>query len=46
MLVRSKIRHNDEEERGNFPYGLSNCEICKILEPGKEFKSTVTGEVF
>ena len=21
-------------------------EICKILEPGKEFKSTVTGEVF
>ena len=45
-LVRSKIRENDEEERGNFPCGHSNCEICKILEPGKEFKSTVTGEVF
>ena len=45
-LVISKIRENDEEERGNFPCGHSNCEICKILEPGKEFKSTVTGEVF
>ena len=45
-LVRSKIRENDEEERGNFPCGHSNCEICKILEPGKEFNSTVTGEVF
>ena len=45
-LVRSKIRQNDEEERGHFPCGYSNCEICKILEPGKEFKSTVTGEVF
>ena len=45
-LVRSKIRQNDEEERGNFPCEHSNCEICKILEPGKEFKSTVTGEVF
>ena len=45
-LVRSKIRENDEEERGNFPCGHSNCEICKILDPWKEFKSTVIGEVF
>ena len=45
-LVKSKIRQNDEEERGNFPCGQSNCEMCKILEPGKEFKSTVFGEVF
>ena len=45
-LVRSKIRQNDEEERRNFPCGHSNCGMCKILEPGKEFKSTVTGEVF
>ena len=45
-LVRSKIRQNDEEQRGNFPCRHSNCEICKILEPGKEFKSTVTGEIF
>ena len=45
-LLRSKIRENDEEEKGNFPCGHSNCEICKILEPGKEFLSTVTGEVF
>ena len=45
-LVRCKIRENDEGEKGNFPCGHSNCEICKILEPGKEFKSTVTGEVF
>ena len=44
--VKSKIRQNDEEEKRNFPCGHSNCEICKILEPGKEFKSTVTGEVF
>ena len=45
-LVRSKIRQNNEKERGNFPCGHSNCEICKILEPGKEFKSAVTGEVY
>ena len=45
-LVRSKIRENDEEERGNVPCGHNNCEICKILEPGKEFRSTVTGEIF
>ena len=45
-LVRCKIRENDEGEKGNFPCGHSNCEICKILQPGKEFKSTVTGEVF
>ena len=45
-LVRSKIRQNNEGERGNFPCGNSKCEICKILEPGKEFKSTITGEVF
>ena len=45
-LLRSKIRENDEEERVNFPCGHSNCEICKILGPGKELKSTVTGEVF
>ena len=38
-LVRSKIKENDEGERGNFPSGHSNCEMCKILEPGKEFKS-------
>ena len=45
-LVRFKIRENHEEERGNFPCGPSNCEICEISEPGKEFKSTVSGEVF
>ena len=45
-LVRCKIRENDEGEKGNFPCGHSNCEICKILQPGKEFKSAVTGEVF
>ena len=39
-LVRSKIRENDEEQRGNFPCGHSNCEVCKILEPGKEFQSS------
>ena len=45
-LVRSKTRQNDKEERGNFTCGHSNCEICKILEPGKKLKTTVTGEVF
>ena len=45
-IVRSKIRENEEEEWGNFPRGHNNCEICKILEPGKEFKSTITWEVF
>ena len=44
--ARSKIRQKDEEERENFSCRHSNCEICKILEPGKEFKSTVNGEIF
>ena len=35
-LVRSKLKLADDNVRGNFPCGRSNCEICK---------STVTGGV-
>ena len=45
-LVRSKTRENNEDERGKFPCGHSNCEIYKTLEPGKVIKSTVIGEAF
>ena len=41
-LVRSKLKLTDNAERGNFPYEKGNFEICNILKPGKEFKSTVT----
>ena len=37
-IVRSKIRENEEEEI--FLVGIVT-EICKILEPGKEFKGTL-----
>ena len=39
-LVHSKLKLTDDAERGNFPCGRGNCEICNILTPGKEFKST------
>ena len=42
-LVPSKLKLT---ERGNFPGGRGNCEICNVLKPGKEFKSIVTGEIY
>ena len=36
----------DDAERGNFPCGKGNCEICNILKPAKQFKSTLTGEIY
>ena len=39
-LVRSKFNLTDNAQQGNFPCGRGNCEICNILKPGKEFKST------
>ena len=44
-LVLSK-KLTDDAERGNFPRGRGNCEVCSVLKPGKEFKSTVTGEIY
>ena len=41
-LVRSKLKLTDNAERANLPWARGNFEICNILEPGKEFKSTVT----
>ena len=41
-LICSKLKLTDNAERGNFPCGRGNCEICNILKPGKGFKSTVT----
>ena len=40
------MKLTDDAERGNFPCRRGNCEICNILKPGKEFKSTVTGEIY
>ena len=45
-LVRSKLKLTDDAEQGNFPCGGGDCEICNILKPGKEFKSTLTGETY
>ena len=45
-LVHSKLMLTDDAERGNFPCGRGNCEICNILKPGKQFTSTVTGEIY
>ena len=44
-LVRSKLRPDYEEERGVFTCGRRKFDICNILEPGKEIKSTTTGEI-
>ena len=41
-----KLRPDCEEERGIFICGGRNCDICNILEPGNEFKSTITGKVY
>ena len=43
-LVRSNLKLTDDAERGNFPCGRGNCDTCNMLKPGKQFKSTVTGE--
>ena len=39
-------RAKREEGRGVFICGRRNCDICNILEPGNEFKSTTTEEVY
>ena len=43
-LVRSQLKSEDEKERENFPYCRKNCDICNILYPSNQFRSTVTGE--
>ena len=45
-LVRSKLKLFDDIELNDFPYGRGNCEFCNILKLGKQFKRTVTGEIF
>ena len=45
-LVRSKLKSEDEKERGNFPYCRKNCDICNIVYPSNQFRSTVTGEEY
>ena len=43
-LFRSNLKLTDDAERGNFPCGRGNCDIYNMLKPGKQCKSTVTGE--
>ena len=38
-LVRSKLKLTDETERGKFPCGRGNFEICNVLKPGKGFRA-------
>ena len=45
-LVHSKLKLSDDAKGGDFPCGRGNCEVFNILKPGKEFKSTVTGEMY
>ena len=45
-LVCSKLRPDYEEERAIFICGRRNCDICNILLPGNEFKSTTTEKLF
>ena len=45
-LVSSKLKLTENAEQGNFPCSRGSSEICNILKPGKEFKSTVTGEIY
>ena len=46
QLVHSKLKLTDDAERSNCPCGRGNCEICNILKPSKEFKTTLTGEIY
>ena len=45
-LVSSKFKLTEDPGRDNFPCARSDCKICNILKPGKEFKSTVTGKIY
>ena len=45
-LIWSKLKSEDEKERGNFPCCRKNCDICNILYPSNKFRSTVTGEEY
>ena len=45
-LVSSKLKLTENAEQGNFPCSRGSSEICNILKPGKEFKSTVTGKIY
>ena len=41
-LVRSKLKPESDATTGNFNFSSKRSKICKILVPGKEFKSVVT----
>ena len=47
-LVRSKLRTltSENEIKGFVGCGRANCEICKIVEKGDEFESSVNGRKF
>ena len=45
-LVRPELKSEDEKEQGNFPCCGKHCDICNILYPNNQFRSTVTGEEY
>lgn len=45
-LVRLKLKLTDDTKQGNLPCGRCNYQICNVLKPDKEFKSTATGEIY
>ena len=45
-LLCSKLRPDYEEEKGVFICGRKNCDICNTLDPGIDYKSTATGDVY
>ena len=45
-LVLSKLKSEDEKEQGNFPCCRKNCDICNVLYPSNQFRSTFTREEY
>ena len=43
-LVWSKLTSEVEKKQGNFPCCRKNCDICNILYPINQFRSTLTRE--
>ena len=43
-LIKTKIR--GDKEWWHFPCCWKNCDICNILYPSNQFRSTVTGEEY
>jgi len=45
-LVRSKLSSSNQEEKGVFKCGRSNCQVCPLFKLGNVFESTNSRETY